>query len=257
MSKSALLISYLSYLTVAGTRHSIHSPFVYNLYENCILNKSNETVFKDIENIRKKLLNNKNLINITDHGTGTNCLKKTGDDVSNISKSPKQAQLLYRLVKYLKPKTIIELGTAMGLSTMYLASANTESKVITVDACPQRTLIAAENFKTLSFKNIELIVSPFDEALQKINNKITNSVMICLDGNHTKEATIRYFKNFLPFISDDSIMVIDDIHWSNGMTDAWNYIKQNPSVSITIDLFFMGLVFVRKGQAKQDFILRF
>lgn len=257
MPKSSLLLSYLKYLTAAGNRHSIHSPFVYDLYEKCIINKSNKTVIKDIEVLRKKLLNNKNTINITDFGTGTNCSKKISHDVRYISKSPKQAQLLYSLVNYLKPNSIIELGTAMGISTMYLALANAKTKVITVEACPQRALIATKNFKALSLENIELIIAPFDEVLPLINKKIHSSVMICIDGNHTKEATISYFENFLPFITDDSIMVFDDIHWSKGMTDAWNCIKKNPSVTITIDLFFMGLVFIRKGQAKQDFILRF
>jgi hypothetical protein len=41
------------------------------------------------------------------------------------------------------------------------------------------------------------------------------------------------------------------------MERAWAAIKAHPSVTVTIDLFYVGLVFFRKKQPRQDFWLRY
>jgi predicted O-methyltransferase YrrM len=78
-----------------------------------------------------------------------------------------------------------------------------------------------------------------------------------VDGNHRKDATLNYFEWCLPKLSQNSIMIFDDIYWSKGMKEAWAQIKAHPEVSVSIDLFWIGLVFVRKGQVKEDFIIRY
>jgi predicted O-methyltransferase YrrM len=80
---------------------------------------------------------------------------------------------------------------------------------------------------------------------------------VFIDGNHRKEATLDYFKRCLPKLSENSIMIFDDIYWSLGMKEAWQEIKAHKDVTVTIDLFWIGLVFVRKGQVKEDFMIRF
>ena len=80
---------------------------------------------------------------------------------------------------------------------------------------------------------------------------------VFFDGNHRKEPTINYFNMCLPHISENSVFIFDDIHWSQGMEEAWNEIKQNEQVSTTIDLFFVGIVFFKKDLQKQDFVIKF
>jgi len=80
---------------------------------------------------------------------------------------------------------------------------------------------------------------------------------VFFDGNHRKEPTLKYFKQCLKKTNDNSIFIFDDIYWSEEMESAWNEIKANPEVSITVDLFELGLVFFRKGIEKQDFVVKF
>jgi len=251
------ILRYLKFILKAKGRHSIHSPFVYDLYENCILKKSENILFNKIEAQRQTLLKDQRIIHIQDFGTGNNREMPVADIVKRSSKPFKHTQLLYRMAAYTSPETIIELGTAAGISTMYMAAACTEKKIITVEGSPQIAGIAENNFKLLSFENIDLIISTFDDVLPALNKKIINPSLLFIDGNHTKEATLRYFNHFISIIDKQSVMVFDDIYWSKGMMEAWSEIKTHPDVTMTIDLFSFGIVFFKTGLSKQDFILRF
>ncbi len=77
------------------------------------------------------------------------------------------------------------------------------------------------------------------------------------DGNHRYEPTLRYFNLCAARRTERSVFVLDDIHWSAEMERAWNTIRQHPEVRLTIDLFFVGLVFFRRNQPRQHFRLRF
>jgi predicted O-methyltransferase YrrM len=79
---------------------------------------------------------------------------------------------------------------------------------------------------------------------------------VFVDGNHQKEATLRYFKLCLPKVHENSLLIFDDIYWSRGMKEAWNEIKAHPEVTVTVDLFWIGLVYFRKGQVKEDFVIK-
>ena len=118
--------------------------------------------------------------------------------------------------------------------------------------------VAKKNFNTLGLKNIELVEGNFDETLTGTITKMGNIDMVFVDGNHRYEPTVRYFRDLLPAMQEHSILVFDDIHWSKEMEQAWEEIKQDPAVTLSIDLFFIGLVFFRKEQkAKQHFVVRF
>lgn len=251
------IFRYIKFLCKAKGRHSIHSPFVFDLYENCILKKTENIIFNKIENQRQKLLKDKSIIHIQDFGTGDNRDKNIAEIVRHSSKPLNQVKLFYRLAAYISPETIIELGTSAGISTMYLSAACPEKKVITIEGSPEIAAIAENNFKLLSFENIDLIIDTFENAFPALNKKIINPAFIFIDGNHTKEATLRYFNHYISIIDKQSVMIFDDIYWSNGMMEAWTEIKKHPDVIVTIDLFAFGIVFFKTGLTKQDFILRF
>ena len=175
----------------------------------------------------------------------------------NALKSKKLAQLLFRLARHFKPKNMIELGTCLGVTTSYLATAVPDAKIITLEGCPQTASVAKENFEKLSLKNIHPTIGNFDETLPKIISENQELDFIFIDGNHRHDATINYFNWCLPHLSKQSVMIFDDIYWSVGMKKAWEEIKKRPEVTVTIDLFWIGLVFFRDGQAKEHFKVRF
>jgi predicted O-methyltransferase YrrM len=157
----------------------------------------------------------------------------------------------------LRPVSVLELGTSLGISSAYLALGNPECPVVTVEGCSETAAFAKEQLDTLGLNNIRVINSRFEDVLSYLLPEIGVLGMVFFDGNHRKEATMDYFQQCLPFIHDETVFIFDDIHWSSEMEEAWAVIREHESVKITIDLFRMGLVFFREGLSKEDFILRF
>lgn len=261
MSKLKQLLEYTKYRFKSDNAHGIHSPFVFELYNNVIADESPFYVYEDIESIRAKLLLTDMEIVIEDHGAGSTINKsnsrKIKDIAKNTLKAPKYAQLLFRLVNRFQPKNILELGTSLGLSAMYLAAPSKKIKVTTVEGCPKTAKVAQINFDKIGFENIELINDTFDHFLPSYLAKTKSLDFVFFDGNHQEEATINYFNQCVEKTHKETVFIFDDIHWSEGMTAAWEKIKQHPKVTTTIDLYFVGVVFFNAELSKEDFVLKF
>lgn len=259
-----LAIKFLTYQVSAsnGKGHGIHSPFVYDLVTKVFNNKNNYAEFEEIEFLRKQLMQNKTVQDVEDFGAGSVkgfAKKRTVQQIASSSLKPKKyAQLLYKLVNYFQPKTILELGTSLGVTTSYLAKANKEAQLITLEGSDAIGAIAKENFVQLQLQNMHQITGNFDETLDAAIDKLSTIDFAFIDGNHRKEPTLRYFEQLLKYSNQNSLFVFDDIHWSRDMEEAWTAIKNHPSVTLSIDLFYIGLVFFRKEQKeKQHFTIRF
>ncbi|MDB5020420.1 MAG: SAM-dependent methyltransferase [Pedobacter sp.] len=255
------IYDYLKHRFTSKTRHGTHSPFVYKLADEVIYDFSDKRDYKTIEDQRKKLLHDDTSIQVTDLGAGSHLNKNRTKAVKQIAKnalkSPRLAQLIHRLAKNSNPDLIIELGTCLGLTTAYLANAAPSAKVISIEGCPQTAAVAAKNFQDLQINNIELQVGNFDTLLPDLIDSKPKLDFVYIDGNHRKQATLNYFKWCLPKVHENSLLIFDDIYWSEGMKEAWEEIKQHPDVTITIDLFWIGLVYFKKGQAKEHFKIRY
>lgn len=252
---------YLKHRFTSKSRHGTHSPFVYKLTDEVIYDFNSKIEYKSIEAQRKKLFNDDSLVTVTDLGAGShlnkNRTKKVSQIAKNALKNPALAQLIYRLAKDNNPKSIIELGTCLGITTAYLSKACPEAEVITIEGCPETAKVAHNNFKELDLENVELQVGNFDVLLPKIIANAEKLDFVYIDGNHRKEATLNYFNWCLPKVHENSLLIFDDIYWSKGMKEAWEEIKSHPDVVVTIDLFWIGLVYFRKGQAKEHFKIKF
>jgi len=250
---------YLLHRLKAKNRHGVHSPFVYRLIDEVIYDFQSKKLYNEVEAIREKLLNDTRIITITDLGAGShlnnNRQKKVGDIAKNALKTPKLAQLLYRLVADLKPQSIIELGTCLGITTLYLQKAAPTAKVYTMEGCPETAGVAKQTFERGAITT-EPIVGNFDDNLPDVINALDKVDFVFVDGNHQKDATLEYFKWCLPKVHENTMLIFDDIYWSEGMKEAWKEIKANPKVTATVDLFWIGLVFFKPGQAKEDFLVK-
>ena len=251
---------YLLHRLSAKSRHGTHSPFVYKLADEVIYDKRQYEDYHIIEAQRKRLLKDDSMVQVTDLGAGSHLnkdrTKKVKQIAKNALKSPALAQLIFRLAKFNKPKLIIELGTCLGITTSYLSKAAPKAKVITIEGCPQTAAVAGKNFEELQLENIRLEVGNFDHILPGILDAQQELDFVYIDGNHRKDATLNYFKWCLPKVHENSMLIFDDIYWSAGMKEAWAEIKAHPQVTVTVDLFWIGLVFFKKGQARQDFKLK-
>jgi predicted O-methyltransferase YrrM len=161
---------------------------------------------------------------------------------------------LHRLIAYQQYEQVLELGTSLGLSTCYLA-LYPEVKVTTIEGSKEVWQQAQQTFKMAGVSNqITSHCGTFDKALPQILLEKPCYDLIFIDGNHSYEATLRYVKQLRPYLSKNGLMVLDDIYWSKGMTQAWEELK--PSFNVSIDLFFIGILSQRTEQAKEDFKLR-
>ncbi|MDP9229158.1 MAG: class I SAM-dependent methyltransferase [Bacteroidota bacterium] len=270
-SLSSHLFKYLRYwLTAAnGKGHGIHSPFVFQFIQEVLNN--NHKHFEDydrIEKLRHNLLQNHTRVFVQDLGAGSTISKNNNRSIASIArhaaKPKKFGQLLFRVVKYYQPKIIFDLGTSLGITTSYLAAANPNATVITLEGVPSLASIAKQNFKSLDLKNIELVEGNFEDTLSSAIKTLGDVEQpqfidfVFIDGNHRCEPTIRYFNQLLEKVQNDSIFIFDDIHWSGEMEQAWKTIQSHSSVRCTIDLFFVGIAFFRQEfKTKQHFVIRF
>lgn len=257
-----LAARYLKYRLTAGTRHDVHSPFVFALIEDVLRDHRSFYKFEEIERLRQRLLKDDRSIRVTDLGAGSQLgpsrERKLSEIARHAAKPPKFGQLFFRLVNYLHPAYMLELGTSLGFSSAYLAAANSEAKLVTLEGCPQTAAVAQENFSKLQLQNIELVTGNFDETLAPVLQALPRLDLAFLDGNHRKEPTLRYFHQCLTKTHPGSLLIFDDIHWTTGMQEAWKEIKGHPSVACTIDLFYIGLVFFREEfREKQHFVLKY
>jgi predicted O-methyltransferase YrrM len=254
-----IIKSYFKFLLNSKNQHGVHSPFVYDLVTKCFYDKTKHPEYEVLKNYRKSLLANEKIIEVTDFGAGSRVFKSNQRKISAIAKnagiSPKRAELLFRITNYFQPESVLEIGTSLGLATIALSLGNKNSKIITLEGCPQTIAIAKNQCQFQNLNNIEFINTEFSSYLKNIQPASRNPQLIYFDGNHSKSATLTYFELLLPTISNNSVWIFDDIHWSKDMEEAWEIIKNHPKVTVTIDTFQWGIVFFRKEQVKEHFII--
>ncbi len=240
--------------------HGVHSPFAYQLCEEVFYNGNHFYDFDELKKIRTTLLNNTTELIVEDHGAGSKTFTSNKRKVNAIARkgisSAKQSELLYKLINFLKCNNSIELGTSIGLNTLYLANANKTGHVFTIEGSKQLSCFAADLAKENNLQNIEFLNALFDNALPPLIEKINSLDLFYVDGNHTYEATLRYFTSALSKKNNSSVFIFDDIYWSPDMTRAWKEIKKHPSVTLSIDAFYFGLIFFR-DEIKEKVDLKF
>lgn len=259
MKKFFLIKEYILYRLKAKNAHGIHSPFIYEMVCEVLNDKRTFYPFEQIESLRKTLLSNQDIIQVEDFGAGSHIQKtnkrRIGDIARIAGRSPSHGRLLFRIVNHYRCKHIIELGTSLGLATAYMASANTNATIDTVEGSASIAERAKEHFKQLGL-NIQVHVNQFENVLEPLLKKNPFDLLF-IDGNHRKVPTLQYFLTALPYAHENSMIIFDDIHWSQDMKEAWEEIRQHKSVRCSIDLFQFGIVLFRTDfKEKQHFILR-
>jgi predicted O-methyltransferase YrrM len=241
MRKLNFAYNYLVYLIQSKTKYDIHSPFVFNLLTQVIQTKETSQELRFIESLKeshnwfskRKILNNYS------------------------SKSRKYKYLLFRLVKHFESKNILELETSAGINTSYLAMANPKSTIYSIEKSTINSEKAKNNFMSLGLNNINLIIGDFDNKAESIFQEIKQIDLLHLNSNPKEKQTLNYFEKCLPHIHNDSIFVIDGIYSTKEMKKVWAEIKKNSKVKVSIDLYFIGVLFFKKELTKENFMIRF
>ena len=261
MKALQLILRYITYFLTAKGKHAAQAPFLYEFITQVINESTDDENCNSIDAIRKELCQSDKEIQITDFGAGSTInnskTRKIKDIAKNSAKNAKFGKLLYRIIQFYKPKNIIELGTSLGISTSYLAKADANANVFTFEGCPETATIAQENFDKQNIKNASITLGNFNLTLANKLKKILTVDLAFIDGNHQEKPTVDYFKQCLKYANNNTIFIFDDIHWSRGMENAWKYIKEHEKTTLTIDLFFIGIVFIKSELSKENFTIRF
>lgn len=250
--------SYIKFIRLSKNKHGVHSPFVYDLVTKCFNDKSKYPEYEILKKHRKALRVDTSKFEMKDFGQGSRVFKGNARKVSTVLKNAgmkkKRQKLLFRLAKYFKSETILELGTSLGLGTVALSVSNEFAEINTVEGCPNTLEKAQQYFEKFNLHNIAIHQKLFREFLSE--NTSEKYDLIFIDGDHNGERTLGYFNSLLKNVHNDSVIIFDDIYWSKGMTDAWKKIIANEKVTVSIDTFQWGMVFFRKQQPKQHFVIR-
>ena len=261
MSAVRLVFDYVGYYLSAKNRHGLQSTFVYNLNEAVWRKDAKNPIQYNIEQYRKSLKNDHSKIKVRDFGAGFSGKVYKELPISFItkrsSKPAKYARMLFRLVQHLKPQYLLEVGTSVGISALYQAMGNPNCKMITLEGCENTAALSEKGFKQFPDLDIEVLVGEFSSTIPLAISKMPRLDYVYLDGNHKLEPTLKYFEMCLEKAHEETVIIVDDINWSDEMKAAWIKICDHPRVTISIDVFMMGIVFLNKGFSKQHFVIRY
>lgn len=257
------LICYFRHRARSQSKYKIHSPFVFDLYTNVIARSEQHLQYRVINRLRKELVLVLRYIKRRDLGAinrdfpADQRFVRVRDIAVHDSINKKSGELLFRFGELFRPATILELGTSLGISTIYLSLAAPESQIITIEGCIDSAHLAEDNFEKTGLKNIKVIIGRFEEKLAEALTRMPSPDLIFIDGNPAKEPTLAYFRQCLQHINSRTVIIINNICRSTEMRKAWKSICAEPKVKVTLDLGRMGVVFFREELSKEDFILNF
>lgn len=239
-------LRYLRYYCTAanGKGHGVHSPFVFDFIENVLNDDRVFYAFPAIEKLRQRILS-------APGAAGQN---------ASILQPIRQDQFLFRMINYYGPLHVLETNTSAGITTAYLSMANPSAHITTLEKNTMLAATAAEHFRELHLSNISQLTGDMKTGLESWLSS-NNQVDIVLLNGFLYEAPgtmVDYFNRLLEKAHDETIFIIPQIHRSAAMEQGWATITGNNRVSLSIDLFFAGLVFFRKEhKVKQHVSIRF
>jgi predicted O-methyltransferase YrrM len=254
---------YLKYSLLSHHKrgHGIHSPFIFDVVTKIFRNKTDPDLVLTVERIRKKMISDKRRITVNDLGSGSGGLKtkprKVSDVALNSPVPPKYGKLLSNMAAAFGEPVMIELGTSLGISTMYLAGSCRNATVYTIEGCHETASIARQNFVEAGFNNIKMAEGSFDDVLPEILASGVKPGLVFIDGNHRKEPVIRYASDIAMISDSKTVIIIDDINYSEEMAEAWRELKQHKKVTVSIDIFRMGILFFREGISHNNYVIRY
>lgn len=257
---------YAWYYLNAKTKSGVQSPFVLDFITEVLEDKTVYEEYGRVEKLRQALLNNRLVTEVEDFGAGGEQQpfqqKRISEIAAKVAKPARWGKLLYRICKYFQVKEMLELGTSLGITTSYQAlgalQSNSPIHFVSMEGSKNLVDLAQINFKDLGIhESISMVQGNFDLTLENTLKQFEKLDYVFVDGNHRKEPTLRYFEQLLPKMHKGSVLIFDDINWSKDMTEAWEEIKAHPSVSLSIDLFYIGLIFFREQEEVEHMVLKF
>ncbi|MBK7912129.1 MAG: class I SAM-dependent methyltransferase [Saprospiraceae bacterium] len=247
------LFLYSRYYLSAKSIYQMHAPYLFELLQFVYDPDRNYYDFIKIHEASKSLESNYNLIAENDFskthqqaGLSIGAMyKKSGHTLTAY-------ECLYRLVTFIKPKNSLELGASVGMSGLSMALANKYGIHTSVEGNSSLAESTNRLFQNYELNSARCLHSRFDEFLS--NNPRSNLFdFVFIDGDHRYQATLDNFNKLLDMLTEDAVLLIDDIHWSAEMHKAWIELSRHPSIHCSLEMMRWGLLFKSKKLTKGCF----
>lgn len=253
-------IAYWRFLLQSTNEHGVHSPFVFSWITRCLYDRKAYPAYSQLKTYASELNSSADWIDVVDCGAGSRVFAQSRRKVSSMAKSAGstafRSQLLYRCAAYFEPECILELGTSLGKGTLALALGAPKARILSLEGCPNTAAFSRQKLE--NYPNITIRQTSFDDffANKDAFPPLPGNSLVFIDGHHQGEALLRYCRQLLPFVTEDTVWILDDIHWSKDMETAWETLKTWNEIPVTVDTYRWGFVFFRYGQAEEHFVVR-
>jgi predicted O-methyltransferase YrrM len=218
--------------------HGIHSPYLFEFVNGILFNGAGVELPSAIQKEHDQ--------------------QRAGNSfVRRSSVSVKNGFLLYRITRWFKPDMIIELGTGVGISTIYLSEGSPGTPLHSIEGNRERAVLAGELILRLSTGHVTIHQGEMEEKLDDILPMLPPRFVAFVDGNHHYEPTVAYVDRLLERAGDEAVIVMDDIYWSKGMHRAWKELAAREKVNVSLDLFHMGILLIKKELQKKKYKIKF
>ena len=222
-----MAMGYLKYLLQRKTEFSVHSPFVYDFMKKVLYDHGSNRDYDLMLRISRLL---------------------DGKKFPTRSRR-KEARLLYRLVRFFEPETVLTFGQLSALNTSALALGNLQTKVY-LEQSPD----FLETLNSMGVVNVNLIRHNENKE-EQFERENTGFVYYSFDD--FGEDTWNNLEDGFGEVDEDTVLIFEGIHHSHRTEAAWEAIKANEDVTLSIDVYSIGMVFFREGIEKQDFVLKY
>jgi len=227
--------------------HGIHSPYQFEFINRVLFNSDGREVPPAILKEHRRMKRDKTLLPCG----------SVRAFVLNSSVSEKYASLLYRISQWFHPDMILELGTGLGISTIYLSAGSPETPLHSIEGNMERAAYAAQVLCRCCPGPVSIHWGDMDLKLEDILPLLPPRFLAFVDGNHQYEPTIAYVRLLVDRAGDEAVIVMDDIYWSKGMFRAWTELISWPEVRVSINLFHTGILLLRKDLYKTNYKIKF
>jgi 16S rRNA G527 N7-methylase RsmG len=253
LKKSVLLYRGIRYRRGFG----VHSPFVFNLISKVIDERNPYYSFEDIELVRLCFKFDETIISYKDIISQKEKKITIGNAIYKKTLSPKKGALLFRLANYFKAKNILQIGSGMGIPTLYLTSYSKNINCLVLESEESFSEIAKKVIKKGSDKNIEVRVGEYKDTLQEALSDLKEIDIVYFDYCNDYEINYNLFEQCVKYTNVNSIFIINGIKANNNSRKLWNKICDNEKVTVSIDMYSIGIVTFNPKLHKKKYIVYF
>lgn len=262
MTQSEQVILYLKHKALARHRkgRNVHPPYAYGFIRHAVFGEDVGGL-EVIEDLRRELHKNREVLKLSDPGAGSVHMpaesRPAGKLVKHTAVSRKKGRLLARIVSRLEPDLILELGTGAGISSLYMGLACPGTKVLSCEGSPAIASLARSVIEKAGAQNIEVACDNFMDWLPGALNQSASELSVFIDGDHRGERLLKYYRMITESGYRRAVLILDDIHWSVDMHRAWKEVVKDREVSLSLEGFNLGIVFLGYNLQKDHYIVNF